>query len=79
MNKSIFKSTDFEKRLENTFERISNYLIETNYSLQKINIRELVQWHYESQKGPIRIYPHTECPLDIKVMIEKIIIEEFAR
>ena len=79
MKQSTFKSPEFEKRLENTFERISNYFIETNYSLETIKIRELVQWHYESQKGPIRLYPHTECPLDIKLIIERIIIEEFER
>jgi hypothetical protein len=77
MNKSTFKSAEFEKRLENIFERISNYIIQTNYKLEKLKIKELVQWHYESQKGPVRIYPHTECPHEIKVIIERIIIEEF--
>lgn len=79
MNKSTFKIPEFEKRLKSTFERISNYFIETNYTLEKLKLKELIQWHDESQKGPRRVYPHTDCPLEIKVIIERIIKEEFDR
>jgi hypothetical protein len=77
MNKSSFKSPEFEKFLENTLERISNYLIETNYKLENIKLKDLIQWHDEGPKGPRRVYPHTDCPIEIKGVIERIIIEEF--
>lgn len=77
MNKSTFKSPEFEKCLENTLERISIYLIKTNYTLENIKLKDLIQWHDEGQKGPRRVYPHTDCPIDIKFIIDRLIKEEF--
>lgn len=77
MNKDFFKKTDFENRLKNANKILEKYLTDKNYELKELNVNELIQWHDKSPKGPREIYPHSDCPNEIKNIVNGIIEQEF--
>lgn len=77
MNKDFFKQPDFQKRLDKANEKLTKYLMEKEYEVKDIKVEELIQWHDESPSGPRKVYPHNDCPSDIRNIVNEIITTEF--
>jgi|TARA_B110000902_G_scaffold95097_1_gene112597 hypothetical protein len=77
MNKDFFKRPDFDNRLNNATETLRKYLTDKEYELTELKVEELIQWHDITPKGPRNIYPHSDCPTELKNIINGIIEQEF--
>lgn len=77
MNKDFFKKPEFDNRLKNVIEKLKKYLTDKQYELTGFKVEELIQWHDLTPKGPRNIYPHTNCPAELKNIIIEIIKQEF--
>lgn len=77
MNKDFFKKPDFDSRIKSAIENLRNYLTDKNYELSEFKVEELIQWHDETPKGPRNVYPHNDCPTELKNIIDKMIKQEF--
>ena len=77
MKKAFFKVPDFQKRLDAATRKLLLYLKEKEYETKYIKVDELIQWHDETPNGPGKVYPHNNCPSEIKNIVNDIIREEF--
>lgn len=77
MDKDFFKRPDFEKRLNKANEKLATYITENEYEVKNIKAEEIIQWHDESPSGPRKVYPHNDCPSEIRNIVNDIITAEF--
>lgn len=71
----IFHNKNFEKKINNLKNNISNYLTKTKYDIRNIEIEEL--YTYNDFDGFIKIYPSDKCPENIKIIVLDFIKTEF--
>lgn len=72
---NIFENKEFKTKLNSVKVKISNYLNEKQFDLGDLDIDRLILWHDEGNKT--LIYPHTNCPIEIRNIVIKFIQEEF--
>ena len=75
--KNPFKNSEFEKKIKSLNSKIEQYLNEKEFELTDITLTELIQWHDVSIRGPRMIYPHENCPSQIRNIVQNFINEEF--
>lgn len=73
--KNIFQNTDFENKYKQLKESIESYLNEINYSLEDLEIDEIIGWHNWGEQK--KIYTNNRCPENIKNVITDLIKKEF--
>jgi hypothetical protein len=52
-------------------------MTDKKYELTGFKVQELIQRHDVTPKGPRNIYPHTNCPTELKNIVTEIIKREF--
>lgn len=77
MNKDFFRKPDFDNRLKKATEKLRNYLSGKEYELTELKVEELMQWNDVTPKGPRNVYPHSNCPNELKNIVNGIIEQEF--
>ena len=73
---NIFENPEFKTKLSYLKIKISTFLNERSIDLGDLNIDSLIQWHDIPNHERI-IYPHENCPSEIRDTIIKLIKEEF--
>jgi hypothetical protein len=73
---NIFENQEFNTKLNSLKIKISNFLNDGNIDLGDLNIDSLIQWH-DTPNHVRRIYPHENCPTEVRNTIIKFIKEEF--
>ena len=73
--KNILQNPEFENRFNQLNESIKSHLNEINYSLEDLEIDEIIGWQdWGKQKY---IYATDKCPENIKNVITDLIKKEF--
>ena len=75
--KHPFKNPEFEQNLNSLNKKIELYLSEKEFELKNITLEHLIQWNDVSVNGSRLIYPHENCPSEIKNIVQSFINDEF--